>query len=164
MAATEHYFTKTHEYPEDDERAIVIVRDPRATIVSYWHYLNVIEGQSISLDAVARGLCAFGDWNAFYSAWQPQCRANTLLLYYEELVTDPTKSIAKISCFTGFKPNNPWDSEFSKFKALDPDFFRAGNNQANISELSTQQEEYILSRFGPMMAKLGYQTAPLSVG
>ena len=162
MAAAEHYFIKTHDYPEDEERAIVIVRDPRATIVSYWHYLNEIEGQSISLETVAKGLCGFGGWNAFYSAWQPQCRANTLLLHYEELFAETSKSVARISGFTGFKPNGPWNSKFSKFNAIDPVFFRAGNNQANISELSPQLETLIISHCGPMMEKLGYQTPPPS--
>lgn len=161
VASAEQHFVKTHEHPEDDQSAIVIVRDPRATIVSYWHFLNEISGQSISLEAVAKGLCACGDWSAFYSAWQPEKRANTLLLRYEELLTDPTKGIEKISGFTGLKPSGQWSGEISRFQAVDPVFFRAGNNQANISELSPQLEEFILTRCEPMMAKLGYQT-PLS--
>lgn len=164
VAATEHYFVKTHDHPEGDQPTIVIVRDPRAVIVSYWHYFNKIELDNISLEAVANGLCHYGEWAAFYAAWQPQNRANTLLLRYEELLTDPTKGIEKISGFTGLKPSGQWNGEISRFQAMDPVFFRVGNNRANISELSPQLEELILSRCAPMMAKLGYQTAPLSVG
>lgn len=164
VAATEHYFVKTHDHPEGDQPAIVIVRDPRAVIVSYWHYFNKIELDNVSLEAVANGLCHYGEWAAFYAAWQPQNRANTLLLRYEDLLVDPDRCIDKIAGFTSLTPVGKWSNNFSEMNALDPDFFRAGNNQANISEISTQQEEYILSRFGPMMAKLGYQTAPLSVG
>ena len=162
VASAEQHFIKTHEHPEDDQCAIVIVRDPRATIVSYWHYLNELGGQSISLEAVANGLCAYGEWTAFYDAWQPQNRANTLLLRYEELLADPTKCIEKISGFTGLKPSGQWNGEISRFQAIDPQFFRVGNNQANISELSPQLEEFILSRCEPMMTKLGYKT-PLSL-
>jgi len=156
ISSTEHYFIKTHEPPEDNERAIVVVRDPRAAIVSYWHFLKEIEGQSISLEDVAGGRCGFGDWNAFYAAWQPQSRPNTLLLRFEELVADPTSCILKISSFTGRKPTGSWNGEFSRFQAIDPVFFRSGNNRANIEEFPPQLHNLILSRCAPMMAKLGY--------
>jgi len=160
-AATEHYFVKTHNHPEDDQPAIVLVRDPRATFVSYWHYLNELEGQSISLEAVSNGLCAYGEWTAFYAAWQPQNRANTLLLRYEDLLAAPDRCIDKIVGFTSLTPVDKWNDNFSEMNALDPQFFRVGNNEANFAELPPPLEKLILDRCAPMMAKLGYQT-PLS--
>ena len=156
-AAPKRYFIKTHEYPEDDCPAIVIVRDPRAAIVSYWHFLREIEGQSIPLAAVAIGLCGYGDWNKFYSEWQPQSRPNTLLLRYEDIVADHARCIAEISAFTGLKPTGEWNSDFRRFHAINPVFFRAGDNKKNIAELSPGLEEWIIARCAPMMSKFGYQ-------
>src|ERR1700730_4471929 len=40
-AVSDHtYFVKTHDPPQDDAKAIYIVRDGRSTVVSYFHFLS----------------------------------------------------------------------------------------------------------------------------
>ena len=152
VESAEQYFMKTHQHPEDNLPAIVLARDPRASIVSYWHLYH----QKYPLINIIKGNCPWGAWDTFYKAWRPLSRPNTLFLRYEDMIIDPKKAIATIAEFIGLTPIKEWTNDFSRFQAIEPTFFRAGNNKANISELSHELEELILSRCRSTMIELGY--------
>lgn len=48
-------FVKTHGPPEDDDPAIYVIRDGRAAIVSYFHYIRNLQDSSVTLERVIRG-------------------------------------------------------------------------------------------------------------
>ena len=88
---------KTHEWPEDNNPAIYILRDGRDACVSLWEFW----GQRLSLEDVIEGKQNFGTWAGHVDAWHPWDRPDTLFLKYEELVLDLSKALRDISNFMG---------------------------------------------------------------
>lgn len=86
---------KTHQYPQDPNPAIYVIRDGRAACVSLWQFYQ----RSIPLETVIEGRHRFGTWADHVKAWNPNHRPNTLLLTYEELRHDLPGSLSKISRF-----------------------------------------------------------------
>ena len=92
---------KTNEPPLDDAPAIYLIRDGRSAIVSYFHYLNDIQGLPATVEELIRGEIFPGFWADHYKAWNPQRRPRTLFLRYEELTVRPKKPATKSPTFSG---------------------------------------------------------------
>lgn len=156
---------KTHFPPVDDGKAIYLVRDPRAAIVSLHHYYHRYGRLDFTLEDVAMGATGFGAWGAHLDVWRPKERADTLLLRYEDITTDPRAAVLQIGAFLNKEPLQPAPSSFSDLKAANPDFFRSGSNDKNIAELNPSQNALISFLFADHMRDYGYAaTAPLDQG
>lgn len=147
---------KTHEAPEDDEKAVYVARNGFAATISYQHYLRDLRSKSLSLEEIILGKHRFGSWGYHLDAWQPFERANTLLLTYEELVQKPEDQIAKLSSFCGLTPQKSWKNEFEKLNSLNPAFFRKGKADDASTEFSQPQKDLFWSLHGDWMHRLGY--------
>lgn len=86
---------KTHEPPPDDHPAIYVVRDARAASASLWQFYE----KKIPMQAIIAGQHRFGTWSNHVLAWQPWARPNTLLIKYEDMVSDLPVVLIKISTF-----------------------------------------------------------------
>lgn len=86
---------KTHELPQDANRAIYVIRDGRPACVSLWRF----GGKAIPLEAVIEGRHRFGTWADHVRAWNPRQRSSTLLLRYEDLRDDLPACLTGISRF-----------------------------------------------------------------
>ena len=144
---------KTHLLPPTDDPIIHLVRDGRAAIVSYFHFLNEVEGLDIPLEAVIEGRVYAGSWaNHFESI---STRRNRLLLRYEDLVRRPSESTQKISEFIGMRPVAEFTLGFEEMHQALPKFFRVGSNDRNIAELAGLEKRYD-EIHGEVARKLGY--------
>jgi hypothetical protein len=150
---TNIHMLKTHLAPLTKDRTIHIVRDGRAAIVSYYHYLRDIEKVDVSLETVLRGEVYAGSWSSHYHLIKNQ--SNRLLLRYEDLVRNPIEATSKISKFIGIDPKKPFTLTFEEMQRAHPQFFRAGQNDVNIAELSDHTELYN-NLHGATAAELGY--------
>jgi hypothetical protein len=92
-------FMKTHAKHDDSNPAIYVVRDGREACVSMYHFYH----REISLDAIIAGksIFGFGTWSAHLEAWQPWGRPNTLLLKYEDMVSNLEETLQAVSLFLG---------------------------------------------------------------
>jgi hypothetical protein len=73
-ASPDRVFIKTHGPPRDDSPAIHILRDGRAAVVSYRHFLGDSEGlHDLSLAQVIRGEVGFGSWSGHLDAGRRCC-------------------------------------------------------------------------------------------
>ena len=95
-------FVKTHEHDRDDKPAIYVVRDGIASCVSMWQFYK----RSMSLEAVMTGHHRFGTWTDHVQSWHPWDRQNTLLLRYEEMISDLPSVLQAITSFLGCKIKN----------------------------------------------------------
>jgi Sulfotransferase domain len=162
--SNEIYFVKSHERPPDEARAIYVVRDGRSSIISYFHYLHdFVPEAGVTLEDIIAGDCMFGSWSDHFAAWAPNSRKNTLLLRYDELARSSERALNSISQFI----ERPLDSteilSFDSLKSVDSQFFRVGDDVANIGELTGEELEFFWLLHGPLMAELGYDTAPPSL-
>lgn len=158
---------KTHDLPADDRPAIYIVRDGRAAVVSYWHYLQHYAPRTglrrilrpRTLDRVIRGKVQFGSWSNHLRAWHPSDRPDTLLLRFEEVAADPNAAAKKIGDFLGLSAPRPFLPTFREMNAAEPAFFRSGDDGRNIAEMSASSRRLFNRLHGTMMARYGYGSA-----
>lgn len=152
------YIVKTHERPLTDDPAIYVVRDGRASIISYFHYLNEVENQPIPLEQVIDGNVWPGSWSEHFLTWDPEYRRNTLLLRYEIISKDTSLLANVLGPFLGLTPLGTSTLSFDELHAASPNFFRTGNDASNIKEM-----EPFMTRFNklhkPLMRRLGYTTS-----
>ncbi len=146
---------KTNEPPLDDEPAIYLVRDGRSAIVSYYHYLNDIQGLPATLEELIHGEIFPGFWADHYKAWVPLRRPRTLFLRYEELTRSPKEACNKIADFIGRPPVSDLMLGFSDMHEKFPAYFRCGDDRKNIAEIEPHQKLFN-SIHGDVMRELGY--------
>lgn len=144
---------KTHEAPPTDDPVLHIVRDGRAAVVSYCHYLRDIEGIDVPVEQVLRGEVYAGSWSDHFrtlSAYD-----NRLMVRYEDIVADPDGMAQQIGAFIGRPPSGTFDLSFDQMKATHPRFFRSGRNDTNVAELAPHMDLY-RQLHGDVAAELGY--------
>ncbi len=146
---------KSNEPPLDNEPAIYLIRDGRSAIVSYYHYLNDIQGLPATLEELIHGEVFPGFWADHYKAWAPRRRPRTLFLRYEELTRSPKDACAKIADFIGKPPINDLRLGFSDLHERFPAYFRCGDDEKNIAEIEPHQKLFD-SIHGDVMRELGY--------
>lgn len=147
---------KTHELPgPDTHRVIYIVRDGRAALVSYCHYLRNFLGRNITLEAAISG-DELPSWSHHVDTWTLSGRSNLLLIRYEELVLARPDLLQKLSAFIGRTVIRPYDISFSELHRLMPAFFRRGSNEPNVGEMTESQLALFDRYHGVTQAKMGY--------
>jgi hypothetical protein len=150
------YLVKTHDPPEDGQRAIYIVRNGLAAIRSYKHYLYDVNNLEYSLEQVIAGHPRFGSWGCHLDAWNPVKRPNTLLLKYEDLVERPDDQLQLVSDFIGVQRKAKWMNKFDDLHAGNPKMFRQGANASPGRGFSQSQQELLYAFHGDWMARFGY--------
>ncbi|MFA5898427.1 MAG: sulfotransferase domain-containing protein [Hyphomicrobium sp.] len=148
---------KTHDLPVDNAPAIYVVRDGRAALVSYYHYLSNYGGTTYPMSDIVSGRVWPGSWSAHYRGWNPAVRKNTLLLRYEELRDDNAAACEKIGSFLGMAPLKPFEVSFADLQKLNPRFFRSGNDGNSLAEMQPYMDLF-LKHHGATMRELGYLT------
>ncbi|MEM9496078.1 MAG: sulfotransferase domain-containing protein [Pseudomonadota bacterium] len=153
---------KTHDAPPDDAKAIYIVRDPEAVMVSLYHYLQNFGRHEFTMEDVILGATSFGGWSAHLKAWNPKSRISTLFMKYEDIVAAPEKAAGDIAAFLNLEKKDAALPAFSELQKANPKFFRSGSDARNKSELSESQRALMHFLYGTEMRALGYD-APEAV-
>ena len=164
---------KTHDAPQDADPAIYVVRDGRASVVSYWHHLNTLgrppwelrhllkpwkRPRPWTLADVIRGKTRFGSWSGHIEAWDPLARSNTLLVRYEDMTARPDETAARMADFLSVPVAARFDLDFKTMHAAEPKFFRRGDNEASIDEFDSDDAALFERLHGEAMRALGYPT------
>ena len=141
---------KTHEYPPDNHPAIYVVRDARPARVSLWQFYQ----KKIPLQAIIAGQHLFGTWSNHVGAWNPWERTNTLLIKYEDMISDLPLVLSKVSTFLDRKILSEQIPDRSTVSGIDGKWVRPQSDwRAHISDAQLAQcNEINLA----MLQKLGY--------
>ncbi|MCU0434197.1 MAG: sulfotransferase domain-containing protein [Bacteroidia bacterium] len=171
---------KTHhallgDYP----KTIYIVRDVRDVMLSYYHYqiaLGAFKGSFTSFIDAADTLHPFGTWSEHVARaleFAQKHPERILLLRYEDLIEQPETEVKKLAAFIGSKLSHSITeaislSEFGRLKELEAQhgssfsdksgkqFFRSGKSGQALSELSSNDNQLLLTRHHEMMKALRY--------
>jgi hypothetical protein len=147
---------KTHQLPTaDSHRAIYVVRDGRAAVVSHYHYLRDLWDTRLTLEDVIKGL-DHGSWSQHVNAWLFSGRSNVLTLRYEDIIRGDKAAQVAIAAFIGRPPPSAFDVRFSELHDMMPVFFRAGSNESNIAEMTPEQLALFERLHGGTLRALGY--------
>lgn len=150
---------KTHDPPNDDRRTIYIVRNGRAAVVSFCHFLRDFRKRiDIDMREVIEGRVPYGSWSQHLEAWQPLLRPDTLLVRFEDLLAEPDASAQRIGTFLGVAPTCAWRNELANLRQAYPGFFRDGDDTKNIAELTPDMDALFQLRHGVWSRRLGYSS------
>uniref|UniRef100_A0A1I7Y8I2 Sulfotransfer_1 domain-containing protein n=1 Tax=Steinernema glaseri TaxID=37863 RepID=A0A1I7Y8I2_9BILA len=95
----------------DDAKCILVCRNPKDTLVSWFHHMRNIKGYNwehgdfnVFFDMFCEGRIPWGGYFDYHKGWLPYFNhANVLVLKYEDLVKDLKAEIIKIGEFLGGK-------------------------------------------------------------
>lgn len=148
---------KTHDAPTDQGKAIYVVRNAAASVISFFHYLQNYSNYKADICDVISGSVSFGGWSQHYLRWSPKTRPDTLFLAFEELIGDTAVAIRKIAGFIDREPTGFGLPDFMEMRSASKKFFRSGSNASNQSELSDRELSLLYFCHGDVMGELGYR-------
>ena len=90
------HLLKTHDGPQDARPAIYVIRNGRDAVLSYYRFGR----GNLSIADIMFGRGEMLSWSAHLAKWRPHDRPNTLLLRYEDMVTDLRGTIDAIAKFS----------------------------------------------------------------
>lgn len=147
---------KTHELaPAEPEKAIYLVRDGRASVVSYWHYRRQIAQDDAPLIDIVRGDVWGGGWSDHVNNWLNR-DGPQLLLRFEEVTARPDEAVERVGRFLGLDAPQRTNVNFEALHDQFPHFFRSGANERNLKELDGDALDEFWSLHGSTMQRLGY--------
>ena len=156
-AAKKTYFIKTHDVPLNEmDKVIYIVRDGRESTLSYFNYKKTYFGSTENILSMLYGDTPYGIWSDHLKAWRPNSRQNTLLIRYEDLISDPSDDINKISVFLDIEPVNGDLPTFDKLQKINPNFFRSGKKNTWKNILTQNEHNAFWLKNYSQMIEFGY--------
>lgn len=149
---------KTHEFPSDTERAIYVVRDGRASVVSFQHFHRDIGGKEVALTDIIEGKVWPGSWSDHVSQWALSGRENTLVIRFEKLSQGDQETLDQISEFTGLPQVRPYNLTLDGLRATarNPKQFRIGRNEPAIEQIEREHSTLFWQHHRDAMMRLGY--------
>jgi hypothetical protein len=97
--------------PDLYPRSLFVVRDPRSTLVSYYHFYKTLTGGAQTLDAFIESYLADGcirgfepvvRWDQLVTEWIGRARRRQVLIVkYEDLHQDRGRTLAEVARFCG---------------------------------------------------------------
>jgi hypothetical protein len=102
--STPAYF-KSHHLPQPSYRRVVyLLRDGRDVMVSYFHHLNILRGETLDFEQLVRtgeGLYPC-HWHEHVRAWLDNpYQADMTIIRYEDLKRNPTHELRRFCEFAG---------------------------------------------------------------
>jgi hypothetical protein len=165
--ADELFFIKTHEQfsiKHERDRAIYIVRDGREATVSFYHYNKNFTQNRYNYLQIIQGQNFVGTWGNHYLSWQEMGTEKCLYFLFEDLIADPLKAMENISGFTGKSALTDKLPTFSDLNKTNPRFFRSGQTDSFLKELSKFEQDYFWLCNGRAMHLAGYtQKTPVEL-
>ena len=146
---------KTHKYPNNENPAIYVVRDGRAACVSLWKFYRKYFNSKLPLDAVIEGRHFFGTWSSHVQAWSPNERPHTLLLRYEDMVSDLPTTLQRISVFLKRDIVKNIIPKRDKISSIDECWVNKKSDWR--AEISEELMEIFAELNGEMLKRMGYK-------
>lgn len=148
---------KTHDLPEGDDPAIMIVRDGRAVLSSYNRHQNQIAGKSFTLEQIVRG--KRGNWSDYVEAWL-DAPVEKVMLRYEKLAVGEPGELKKLGDFLGLPQIAPFKSSVEEMRAARPLHVQFADNAHGVEEVEREAGDLFWELHGKTMERLGYARDP----
>ncbi len=176
------HFIKTHELPNDDSPAILLVRDGRDAMVSFAHYINdyemvqrsgfnailaravackerVVNGRNRFEQSLRRVITGeYFNWSKHYQAWRNR-RASCAVVNFETLIARPGDVVQQSLEALGIALEKSGENvpPFEVLHAQDPKFYRAGTTGQWCREMRPELEELFWQEHRDAMLHAGYR-------
>lgn len=166
-ASDEIYIIKTHGKPSVDmanDKTIYLYRDGREATNSYLQFKKKFGNENkkrsndnLCLEDIIAGNVVFGGWGEHVDAWSPAERKNTLLVRFEDLVSEPESLLKSIGEFINLSPKGNQVPSFNELKAVNPRFFSSGKKDSWKEYFTLEQEQYFNLKNNKQLQYFGYE-------
>ena len=141
---------KTHGENIPNAPTIYVLRDGRAITVSLWEYYR----REYSISDIIEGNISFGKWSDHINSWDPLSRQNTLLLKYEDILTNLDSVLLKLGVFLN---QNVLNHKLPPRETIADDDGRWVRKKTNWkSELSGENLDRFNELNKPLLKQFGY--------
>jgi hypothetical protein len=176
--ARDLYFIKTHELPQDDSPAILLVRDGRDAMVSFAHFIDdyglvqrsgfnavltackrFVNGRNRFEQLLRRVIVGdYFNWSNHYHAWQSR-RSGCATVKFESLIANPGESVQQSLQALGLELAKQEEQipPFEILHAHDPKFYRDGTSGQWRREMRPDLEELFWREHHDAMLHAGYR-------
>jgi hypothetical protein len=142
---------KTHGRPQDDGKAIYIVRNGIDATASFHDHGK----RQVPISMLIMGRDGLPPWSGHIGWWRPNLRPNTLLLRYEDIVADMPGAIDRVGDFIGVMPRSHSIPSRDELAAVDGKWIRSAN-APDRTQLSPTEIEHFWQVNGATMREYGY--------
>jgi len=133
-----------------------LVREGRAAIASYYHYMQNISVRRALLRDLIVGKRWHGSWSSHVGAWAPSGRPNTFVLRHKDLVAVNMHYLMGISDFIGLPETKSASADFVQLQEQFPKFFRGSSNEKYVADLKGDDRRLYSTLHGETMERVGY--------
>ena len=157
------FLVKTHApRPTSREKAIYVVRDGRAAMVSLRNFDSRYGRRPLSLHEIALGDAWVGSWAANVEAWGLTGSDDILVVHFEALTCGESTTLSRIGEFLQLEQREPFDINFDDSRSISPKFFGVGENEPGIQEVGETCPNLFNAINGSAMVRMGYlDTVPI---
>ncbi len=155
----ELFLIKTHDAPSKEmleDRVVYLYRDGREASKSYLNFKKEYSHENITLDDVIAGNVQFGSWGEHVTSWDPINRKNTLLVKFEDLISNPEALLERIGEFLDIVAVGNAIPTFDELKIINPKFFNSGKKNSWEKTYTKDQELYFNCKNRVLLDQLDY--------
>jgi hypothetical protein len=175
-------FFKSHALPDARYRNVIyLLRDGRDVMVSYFHFLEALHGESLDFcDWLRTGKhMVFGPWHEHVRQWLANSfESRMIVVRYEDMKSDPVGQLRRMCEFAGVERDTAllekatqqasfenlrrretqWNTGEGRWPK-DKHFFRRGIAGAYADEMPAEALRLFEEQAGEMLAATGYTAA-----
>lgn len=144
---------KTHDLPEGNDPAIMIVRDGRAVMSSYTRHQNQIAKKPSTLQEMIKG--KKGSWSEYVDAWL-DAPVEKVLLRYEKLRVGDADELKKLGDFIDMPQISSFKNAVDEMRAARPLHVQVAADMPGIDEVEREAGDLFWELHGKTMGRLGY--------
>lgn len=162
---------KTHALPEPEycpgEHVIQVVRNPGASLWSYYNFARSFENRNPALSTLIDGGYGTGDWSGYHRAWArgvEDLPGRYLSVRYEDLFGRELEFCRQLEAFWGFPVVSTEIRTFETCQHLFRGLLCSGKAGGWEVNYSREQLRRLWERHGEMMTHYGYPEPDYNLG
>jgi hypothetical protein len=148
---------KTHGRPQDGSKAIYIVRNGIDATASFHDHGD----RRIPIETLICGRPGLPMWCEHIAWWTPRSRPGTMMLKYEDVVSDTGRTVDALANFLGVAPVARSIPTRDDLAAVDGKWVRSASAPGR-TRLSLSQVDHFWQLNGGTMREYGYSRSPES--
>jgi hypothetical protein len=145
------FLIKTHQFEMDGCPAIYLIRDGRNAISGLSNFWN----KPVRTIITGEESAPFMDWSTHFKVWDPFKRPNTLVVRFEDMLSDPDKEAGRIAAALSTTVKKKFDNRMDEYRKQWPQLFKPRHSDYRL-DFNNEDNELFWRLHGQTMIAAGY--------
>lgn len=145
------FLIKTHGYEADDSPVIYLIRDGRNAIAGLSRFWN----QPVRKIITGEESAPFMDWTTHIKVWNPAVRKDTILVKFENMLSNPDAEAARIAAALNFPVKKKFDNRMDEYRKRWPALFKPRHSDWRL-DFCEKDTDLFWRLHGDTMIATGY--------